>query len=128
MVDFVANLECPELPDTPQACRDRLIVLRSEIASIRTQIATTDIRRQTEKKTLDAGWYHRAKTALRVKQFEQALLQARLEDFNAGGQQTREGLRNAILRVVRMELDDERWAALIERAKLMLNQGEVLRG
>ena len=54
------------LPSTLQGCRERLAALQDEIASIRIQIATTDIRRQTEKKSLDATWFHRAKTALRT--------------------------------------------------------------
>lgn len=61
-------LEPVHLPDSAQGCRERMAALQGEIASIRIQIATTDIRRQTEKKTLDAAWFHRAKTALRLKQ------------------------------------------------------------
>lgn len=65
-------LEPVHLPDSAQGCRERMAALQGEIASIRIQIATTDIRRQSEKKTLDAAWFHRAKTALRLKQQELA--------------------------------------------------------
>ncbi len=64
-----ASLAMPmRLPSTVQGCRDRLAAVQDEMASIRIQIATTDIRRQTEKKSLDPTWFHRAKTALRLKQ------------------------------------------------------------
>jgi hypothetical protein len=53
------------LPLTADACRTRLVSLQAEVASIRLQIATTDIRRQTEKKALDASAFHRAKTPSR---------------------------------------------------------------
>ena len=63
---FTSHQGTPEavhLPDSAQGCRERMAALQGEIASIRIQIATTDIRRQSEKKTLDAAWFHRAKTA-----------------------------------------------------------------
>jgi hypothetical protein len=40
-------LEPVHLPDSAQGCRERMAALQGEIASIRIQIATTDIRRQT---------------------------------------------------------------------------------
>ena len=43
--------ESAHLPDSAQSCRERMAALQGEIASIRIQIATTDIRRQSEKKT-----------------------------------------------------------------------------
>ena len=41
------------LPDTPEGCRARLATLQSEIAAIRVQIATADLRRQAHKQALD---------------------------------------------------------------------------
>ena len=88
------------LPSTLQGCRERLAALQDEIASIRIQIATTDIRRQTEKKSLDATWFHRAKTALRLKQQELAQLTTHMAKLNAaepGGH--RERFKDALIGV-----------------------------
>ena len=55
------------LPDTLEGCRVRLAHLHSEIAAIRLQISTADLRRQANRQMLDADWFHRTKTALRLK-------------------------------------------------------------
>ena len=106
------------LPDTAQGCRDRLAVLQDEIASIRIQIATTDIRRQVEKKSLDPTWYHRAKTALRLKQQELAQVSARLGQLSTGnGAVRRDRFKDALIEVLRADCDDERWAQALSRAR-----------
>ncbi len=108
------------LPDTAQGCRDRLAALQDEIASIRIQIATTDIRRQAAKTALDANWYHRAKTALRLKQQELALVSARLGKLNAGGATAcRDRFKDALIELLRADCDDERWASLVSRARAL---------
>jgi hypothetical protein len=114
-----------QLPSTLQGCRERLAALQDEIASIRIQIATTDIRRQTEKKSLDAAWFHRAKTALRLKQQEQAQLTAHMGKLNATQPVgSREKFKDALIAVIRSECDDERWQSVISRAKaLQVGQG-----
>ena len=117
MADTFHTQDQIRIPETAQACKERLAALQGEISSIRIQIATTDIRRQAEKKTLDAGWYHRAKTALRLKQQEQALINARLAQFNTGCDKPREKLKDAIIEVVRSDFDDQQWASLVQRAK-----------
>lgn len=106
------------LPDTAQGCRDRLAVLQDEIASIRIQIATTDIRRQVEKKSLDPTWYHRAKTALRLKQQELALVAARLGQLSTdSGAARRDRFKDALIEVLRADCDDQRWADAVSRAR-----------
>lgn len=106
------------LPDTAQGCRDRLAVLQDEIASIRIQIATTDIRRQVEKKSLDPTWYHRAKTALRLKQQELAQVSARLGQLSTGnGAVRRDRFKDVLIEVLRADCDDERWAQALSRAR-----------
>ena len=107
--------EAMPLPGTPQGCRERLATLHDEIAAIRIQIATTDIRRQSERKTLDPAWFHRAKTALRLKQQEAERIAAHLAALNRAG--AREGFKDTLIEVLRAEYDDSRWSVLISRAK-----------
>ena len=108
------------LPSTLQGCRERLAGLQDEIASIRIQIATTDIRRQTEKKSLDPTWFHRAKTALRLKQQEMAQLTAHLAMLNAAEPAGhREQFKDALIAVLRADCDDERWQAALLRARAL---------
>lgn len=117
------------LPDTVQGCRDRLAAVQDEIASIRIQIATTDIRRQTEKKSLDPHWYHRAKTALRLKQQELALVSAQLGRLHARGSSShRDRFKDALIEVLRAECDDERWASLVCRARALHDRQEGRNG
>ncbi len=106
------------LPETAGGCRTRLAELHGEIASIRVQIATTDIRRQTEKKPLDAAWFHRAKTALRLKQQESALVSAHLSSLIDTGDR-RERFKDVLIAVLRAGCDDERWAAHLARARVL---------
>ena len=106
------------MPDSAQGCRARMTALQGEIASIRIQIATTDIRRQTEKKALDAAWFHRAKTALRLKQQEIAQVGAHLATFDKGAApRRRDGFKDALIEVVREKCNDDEWAVLVRRAR-----------
>ena len=114
------------LPGTPQGCRERLVTLHDEIAAIRIQIATTDIRRQSERKTLDPAWFHRAKTALRLKQQEAERIAAHLAALNRAG--AREGFKDTLIEVLRAEYDDSRWSVLISRAKSLHAEREVAHG
>jgi hypothetical protein len=108
----------PRLPDTVQACRVRLLELQDEMASIRIQIATTDIRRQAEKKPMDANWFHRAKTALRLKQQEQALVSAQLMYLNGTGAGTlRDRFKDALIEVLRAQHDEDSWADILRHAR-----------
>ena len=75
MRDEILNPSEIRLPDSVAGCRERIKTLQDEIASIRIQIATTDIRRQVEKKTSDPALFHRSKTAMRLKQQELKLIQ-----------------------------------------------------
>ena len=122
------------LPATPAACRERLAMLQDDIASIKTQIATADIRRQAEKKTQDPVWFHRAKTALRLKQQELARVKkqlARLKDReldkvpSANG---RQALKDALIHVCRAACTDEQWDELVHRAKRLHAEQEGAHG
>lgn len=119
------------LPDTPEGCQARLATLHSEIASIRVQIATADLRRQAHKQALDAEWFHRAKTALRLKKEEAARLSARLIELTQASpsrKSPRERFKDALIEAMRAECDDARWAALLQRARLLHDHQEVSHG
>jgi hypothetical protein len=124
---FMAQV-VPRLPDSAQGCREQMVALQAEIASIRVQIATTDIRRQTEKKTLDPIWYHRAKTALRLKQQALAQVKAHLAVLNGGGGGRRDGFKDALIEAVRAECDDQQWAELVQRARTLHEKQEGRHG
>lgn len=129
MHEYAQQAATIRLPDTAQGCRDRLAVLQDEIASIRIQIATTDIRRQVEKKSLDPTWFHRAKTALRVKQQELALVSARLASLNAvSGPARRDRFKDALIEVLRADCDDERWAQVLSQARELQARQEGAHG
>ena len=120
MTELHSQSATAALPDTPEGCRARLASLHSEIASIRVQIATADLRRQAHKQALDAEWFHRAKTALRLKKEEAARLSSRLIELTQGGasrKSPRERFKDALIEAMRAECDDARWAALLQRAR-----------
>lgn len=117
------------LPDTPEGCRAQLATLQSEIAAIRVQIATNDLRRQAHKQALDADWFHRAKTALRLKQEAHARINARLLELTPkAGKSSRERFKDALIEAMRAECDDARWADLLTRARLLHDAKELSHG
>ncbi len=95
------------LPNSAPACRERLVELQDEIASIKTQIATADIERQARRGALDAQRFHRAKTALRFKQQEVARVSARLAAL--AGDLPRERFKDTLIGVLREQLPDDTW-------------------
>ena len=118
-----------QLPCTLRGCRERVITLQDEIASIRIQIATTDIRRQTDKKSLDAAWFHRAKTALRLKQQEMSQLTEHIAKLNAHqSNNQRERFKDALMEVFRSDCDDEKWTSAVNRARALQAAQELPHG
>ena len=116
-------------PATVEACRERLATLKDEIVSIRIQIATSDIRRQADRRSLDATWYHRAKTALRLKQQELALVSAQLARLNGRSPAVRrDRFKDALIEVLRAECDEERWQSALVRAQALHEREEEIRG
>lgn len=99
------------LPATAQGCRERLVDLQGEIASIKTQIATADIERQAKRGALDAQQFHRAKTALRFKQQEAARVAAHLTRLL--GESPREGFKDALIDVLRELTPDAAWQSAL---------------
>lgn len=116
--DLAIEASSVVLPTTVQGCRDRLMVLQDEAAAIRIQIATDDLRRQAEKKPLDADWFHRASTALRFKRREMALLQGEIQRLGGGrGGCQRDAFKDALINVLRADYDEQGWAQALERAR-----------
>ena len=128
MTELHSQSATAALPDTPEGCRARLATLHSEIAAIRVQIATADLRRQAHKQALDPEWFHRAKTALRMKREESAHLSARLIELTPKAKSSRERFKDALIEAMRAECDDARWNALLARARLLHDHQEVSHG
>ena len=126
--DMTQEREAMGLPATPAACRERLARLQDEITSIKTQMATADIRRQTEKKPLDPVGFHRARTALRMKQ--QALLEVRahLSNLTQRSPASRQSLQAALIQVCRSACSEEQWQQLLQRAKQLQAEQEGANG
>lgn len=109
-----APLAAP-LPTTAQMCRERLVELQGEIASIKTQIATADIARQARRGALDAQMFHRAKTALRFKQQDLARVSAQLAAL--AGDLPRERFKDTLIGVLREQLPDDAWRSALAVAR-----------
>lgn len=120
-----AAAAAPGLPDTADGCRQRLATLQSDITAIRLQVASADMRRQASKQPLDADWFHRAKTAQRLKQEEWARVSAQLHQLTQGQSHPRERFKDALIAAVRAECDDARWTALLQRARLLHDQDSL---
>lgn len=113
------------LPDTPEGCRVRLAELHDEVRSIRIEISTRDLRRQAERLSVDSDWFHRASTALRHKRLEISLVQQHLDRL--AGPSRRDGMKDALISVLRAEFDDAAWARALARARQMLETGMEVR-
>jgi hypothetical protein len=113
--DLIVAAPLVVLPTTLQGCRNRLLVLQDEIAGIRIQLATSEMRRQADRKQPDVGWFHRASTALRFKRREIALLQAEIQRLSGGS--SRDAFKDALIGVLRADYDEQGWARVLERAR-----------
>lgn len=104
-MDLLHN--CPAAAAAP---RQRLVEIDDAIASIRAQIAASDLQRQASKKPIDPRWFHRAKTALRHLQRERAgLLQH--------APVRREAIKDCLISVLRERHDETTWSALLTEAR-----------
>jgi len=107
----------------------RVITLQYEISSIRIEIATSDIRRQTYKKSLDASWFHRSKTALRLQQQEMSQLTEHIAKLNAHQPNNqRERFKDSLMELLRSECDDEKWTSAVNRARALHAAQELPHG
>ncbi|MBF0589161.1 MAG: hypothetical protein HQL53_08540 [Magnetococcales bacterium] len=92
-----------------------MIVLESEIAAIRDQIAATDLERQASGGRMDASWYHRARTAMRHKKEELARLKNHLRSLPKE-QDRKTRLKDAIIETVRPDYNDDEWRQVMDDA------------
>ncbi len=106
----------PPLPATRPECRERIIMLQSEITAIRDQIAAADLDRQAKGQRMDARWYHRARTALRFKREELARLQEHIKALPGGTRDYKARLKDAIIETVRSDYDDGEWRQVMDEA------------
>lgn len=103
------------IPATAQGCRERLVELQGEIASIKTQIATADIARQAKRTAIDPQWFHRVKTALRFKQQEVARINAHITAHQ--NKSPREGFKDTLIEVLRELTPNVVWQSAMTIAR-----------
>lgn len=92
--------------------KQRLLQIDDAIAKIRIQIAAADLRRQAGCAQIDAGWFHRAKTALRHLQKERAEVAAGLS-----ARSRKPKFKDTIIAVLREQHDAESWACILDTAR-----------
>ena len=110
-----------DLPSTHSEARARIAAIDDAIAAIRTQIAATDLQRQTSRKPIDPSWFHRAKTALRHLQRERAELLQHMAMLR----KPKDALKDCVIAVLRERHDDISWAGIMDEAHRRLD-GEAL--
>ena len=118
------------LPNTADACRERLLVLADEMVSSKTQIAIVDIRRQRARRALDAHCFEQARTALHLKRQEVANLKAHLKSLTAKASSGagREGFKDVLIEVVRAHCDEPTWIQLMSQARALQQEREAIHG
>jgi hypothetical protein len=109
----------PLLPATREACRARLAELQSDIAAIKTEIATRDLDRQAHGGRIDSRWYHRARTALRFKQQEVAAITTHIATLPS----RRDALKDRLIEVLRPDYDDDAGRSALDEAHRRLCEG-----
>jgi hypothetical protein len=108
-----------DLPASRPACRAAIDQLRGEIDAIKAQIAAADLERQARRGKMDPRWYHRARTAIRHKRQQIAVLTAHLQTLPSD---RKVGFKDCLIEVLRDEFDDEAWNACLDRAHALHDQ------
>jgi hypothetical protein len=106
----------PDLPPTREACRALLAELTSELAAIKTRIATDDLERQRRHGRVDPRRHQEAKTALLEKQCEVRLITAHMATLPS----RRDALKHQLIEVLRADYDDTAWQAAVDRARRLV--------
>jgi hypothetical protein len=102
-----------DLPASRTACRAAIDQLRADIDAIKAQIAAADLERQARRGKMDPRWYHRARTAIRHKRQQIAVLTAHLQTLPPD---RKAGFKDCLIEVLRDEFDDDTWRRLMDRA------------
>ena len=112
-----------DLPASRTACRAAIDQLRADIDAIKAQIAAADLERQARRGKMDPRWYHRARTAIRHKRQQIAALTAHMQTLPTGPGR-RSAFKDCLIEVLRAELDDDAWQAVLDRAHELHEQRE----
>ena len=91
-----------DLPPTREACRALLVELATEMAAIKTEMATSDLERQRRRGKVDPIRFQEAKTALLNKQRKDRLIE-----------------------VLRADYDDAAWQAALDRARRLMEARSI---
>jgi hypothetical protein len=110
-----------ELRPTRAQCRAAIDQLRGDIDAIKAQIAAADLERQARRGKMDPRWYHRARTAIRHKRQQIAVLTAHMQTLPAD---RKVGFKDCLIEILRDEFADEAWNAFLDRAQALHHQRE----
>jgi hypothetical protein len=110
-----------DLPASRPACRAAIDQLRGEIDAIKAQIAAADLERQARRGKMDPRWYHRARTAIRHKRQQIAVLTAHLQTLPPD---RKVGFKDCLIEVLRDEFDDVTWQVALDRARALYDRRE----
>jgi len=113
MIDLNDLPGSPPAPTTRAEARARLTAIEDRIATIRTQIAAADMKRQQRRGMADPDWEHRARTALRHLQRERAELRAQMARLP----RETDRLKDRIIAIVREDYSDADWAYVMAEAR-----------
>jgi hypothetical protein len=110
-----------DLPANRPACRAAIDQLRGDVDAIKSQIAAADLERQARRGKMDPRWYHRARTAIRHKRQQIAVLTAHLQTLPAD---RKVGFKDCLIQVLRDEFDDVAWQVALDRAHALYERRE----
>jgi hypothetical protein len=109
------------MPATRAECRTTIDQLRADIDAIKAQIATADLERQARRGKMDPRWYHRARTAIRHKRQQIAVLTAHLQTLPPDPGR-KSGFTDCLIEILRDEFGDEAWEGFLDRAQALHEQ------
>ena len=109
------------LPASRTACCAAIDQLRGDVDAIKSQIAAADLERQAKRGKMDPRWYHRARTAMRHKRQQIAVLTAHLQTLPTD---RKSGFKDCLIEVLRDEFDDVAWQVALDRAHALYNRPE----
>jgi hypothetical protein len=110
-----------DLPTSRPACRAAIDHLRADIDAIKAQIAAADLERQAKRGKMDPRWYHRARTAIRHKRQQIAVLTAHLQTLPPDPDR-KAGFKDCLVEILRDEFDDAAWQSFLDRAQALHDQ------